>query len=221
MGAAKRAHIEQIFEQPNVQSRWRAATGRASSDADGDQIYETFLRIDAEKSAAYSALIPGTLEAVDGLRAQGISIGSTTGYPRSIMDMLAPLAAVQGYKPDCCVTVSEVARGRPSPDMLLANVAALGNPSVDRCVAVDDSPSGLTAARAAGMWAVGISVSGNEVGLSLADWQALSDAERDQARKAAAFKLAQSGAHYVIDTVADLLPVITQIDERLKAGERP
>ena len=221
MGTAKRVHIEQILEQTDVQARWQSAMGRPSSDADVDKIYETFLRIDAEKSAVYSALIPGALEAVNGLRSSGILIGSTTGYPRSIMDLLAPLAEAQGYAPDCCVTVSEVERGRPAPDMLLANVSALGVTSVQSCVAVDDSPSGLEAARRSGMWAVGISVSGNEVGLSLADWQSLGDAEQDQARSNAMQKLADAGAHYVIDTVADLLPVIAQIDKRLQAGELP
>ena len=221
MGSAKRVHIEQIFAQPDVQRRWHEVAGRASGDDDVDSIYETFLRIDAEKSSCYSALIPGALETVQALRARGISIGSTTGYPRSIMDKLAPLAEAQGYRPDCCVTVSEVPRGRPWPDMLLANVSALGAPSVQSCVAVDDSPSGLAAARAAGMWAVGISVSGNEVGLSLEGWQALNEAERDHARQSAVQKLEQSGAHYVIDTIADLLPVIDRIGERMEAGERP
>jgi hypothetical protein len=34
-------------------------------------------------------------------------------------------------------------------------------------------------------------------------------------------RLAQSGAHYVVDGIADLLPVISDIEARLARGERP
>lgn len=221
MGAAKREHIELILAQPAVQQRWRGRTGQPSSPADVDRIYEAFLCIDARISARYSALIPGALEAVQALRDRGIAIGSTTGYPRSIMDQLMPLAQAQGYAPDCCVTVSEVAHGRPWPDMLLANALALHVRDVRACVVVDDSPSGLLSARAAGMWAVGISVSGNEVGLPLDRWQALSDHDRAALREAAGRALQAAGAHHVIDSVADLPPVIAQIEARLRAGDRP
>ena len=132
-----------------------------------------------------------------------------------------PLAAAQGYEPDCCITVSDVARGRPFPDMILANALVLGIADVRGAVVVDDSPTGLSAGRAAGMWAIGILASGNEVGLSLEQWTALSPAEQAAHRVRAFPKLAEAGAHYVIDTIADLLPIIDAIDARLVAGEAP
>lgn len=221
MGAAKREHIERILAQPPVRKRWQSAKSSDPAQGDVDTLYAAFLRIDEVNCAKYSALIPGALDVVAALRARGIMIGSTTGYPRSIMDGLMPLAAAQGYVPDHCVTVSEVARGRPWPDMPLANAIALSAPDVNACAVVDDSPTGLTAGRAAGMWAVGIVASGNEVGLSLVDWNALGEAARVALRDPARSKLAAAGAHYVIDTVADLLPVIDAIDARLAAGELP
>jgi phosphonoacetaldehyde hydrolase len=221
MGAAKREHIELILAQPDVGARWRAAKGAPSAQADVDGLYADFLRIDAVNCATYSAMIPGALDTVTALRARGIAIGSTTGYPRSVMDGLAPLAEAQGYVPDCCVTVSDVARGRPWPDMPLANLTALGIADVRGCVVVDDSPSGLVSGRAAGMWAVGIVASGNEVGLPLDTWRMLDEDGRDRLRAPARATLEAAGAHYVVDTVADLLPVIDAIEARLRAGERP
>lgn len=221
MGAAKREHIELILAQPPVQARWRSARGTASTQTDVDRLYAEFLRIDAVNCARYSALIPGALETIAALRARGTSIGSTTGYPRSVMDGLIPLAAAQGYAPDCCVTVSEVARGRPWPDMPLANALALGVADVRGCVVVDDSPTGLVSGRAAGMWAVGIVASGNEVGLPRDAWLALDEAGRDRLRQPAREILEAAGAHYVIDTIADLPAVIDAIDARLAAGEAP
>jgi len=221
MGTAKREHVERILAQPAVRQRWLAMAGALPTEADVDLLYAIFLRIDGENCARYSALIPGALETIATLRGRGVAIGSTTGYPRSIMDGLAPLAAAQGYRPDCCVTVSEVARGRPWPDMVLANALALGAPDIRACVAVDDSPSGLVSARAAGAWAVGVAVSGNEVGLSLEVWEALADAAKARLRAAAIQTLEAAGAHYVIDSIADLPPAIEAINARLAAGERP
>lgn len=221
MGAAKREHVELILAQEGPQARWQAKYGKPSDQADVDRLYAAFLRSDAENVATHSALIPGALEVIAGLRAKGIAIGSTTGYPRSVMDGLMPLAAAQGYVPDHCTTVTEVKRGRPHPDMILDNAIALGAPSVQSCVVVDDSPTGLTAGRVAGTWAVGIVASGNEVGLSLDGWNALGANEQAARRADATDKLNRAGAHYVIDTIADLPPVIEEISARLAQGEKP
>lgn len=221
MGAAKREHIELILAQPQVQTRWLTAKGAASTQDDVDRLYTEFLRIDEVNCAKYSAMIPGALETIAAMRAQGVAIGSTTGYPRSIMDGLIPLAEAQGYAPDCCVTVSEVAHGRPWPDMPLANALALGVADLRACVVVDDSPTGLVSGRAAGMWTVGIIASGNEVGLPLEDWLVLGEEARDRLRHSARAKLEAAGAHYVIDSIADLLPVIDAINARLAIGEAP
>lgn len=221
MGAAKREHVEAILAQPVVAERWQLAKGDASTEADVDRLYATFLRVDEINCAIYSDLIPGALETITALRSRNISIGSTTGYPRSVMDGLMPLAKAQGYEPDHCATVNDVKRGRPYPDMVLANAIALGAPDMAACVVVDDSPTGLVSGRAAGMWSVGIIASGNEVGLSLADWDALDDAQRAAHRDRARAILLEAGAHFTIDTIADLLPVIEEINARLQAGEKP
>lgn len=221
MGAAKREHVEMILAQPAVAERWLAEKGAPSSQADVDRLYAAFLRIDEINCAIYSDLIPGALETIAALRSKDIAIGSTTGYPRSVMDGLMPLAKAQGYEPDHCATVSDVKRGRPYPDMVLANAIALVAPDLAGCIVVDDSPTGLVSGRAAGMWSIGIIASGNEVGLSLADWEGLDEAQRQAHRDRARTVLFEAGAHYTIDTIADLPPVVEQINARLQAGERP
>lgn len=221
MGAAKREHVEAILAQPAVAKRWQAQKGVPSTQADVDRLYSAFLRIDEINCAIYSDLIPGALDTIAALRSAGVAIGSTTGYPRSVMDGLMPLAKAQGYEPDHCATVSDLKRGRPYPDMVLANAIALGAPDLAGCIVVDDSPTGLVSGRAAGMWAVGIIASGNEVGLSLADWQALDEAQRAAHRDRSRTVLLEAGAHFTIDTIADLLPVVAEINARLEAGERP
>lgn len=221
MGAAKREHIAMILETPAVRTRWTALFGAASTDASIDDLYTRFLRLDALSIAEHSALIPGALDTVDALRARGVGIGSTTGYPREIMDRILPLAAAEGYAPDSCTTVSDVQRGRPWPDMVRSSAAQLGASNPAFCVVVDDSPMGLEAARKAGMWAVGVSASGNEVGLPLAAWAALATADRAQRLARAEERLLGAGAHLVVDSIADLLAAVDVIQHRLDAGERP
>lgn len=221
MGAAKREHIGLILASPEVQQRWQAHFGAASTEAAIDDLYARFLRLDAQSTAEHSGLIPGVLETITALRARGAGIGSTTGYPREIMARILPLAAAQGYAPDSCVTVSDVARGRPWPDMVQASAAELGAEDPAACVVVDDSPTGLEAARKAGMWAVGISASGNEVGLPLDAWTALDAADRTQRLAVAEQRLHAAGAHVVVESIAELLAVIDTIQQRLDAGERP
>lgn len=88
-------------------------------------------------------------------------------------------------------------------------------------VKVDDTGVGIEEGLNAGTWTVAVAISGNEVGLSLEEWQVLDSIEQDKLRQQATVKMQATGAHYVIDTIADLLPVLTDIENRLKLGERP
>ena len=221
MGAHKRTHIQRITELDSVRDRWRAAHGRAPTEADIDAMYKDFIPLQLECLSDYSALIPGTIEAIAALRARGIKIGSTTGYDRQMIDVNLRDAAKQGYAPDATVCASDVPHGRPYPYMCLENVMQLGVFTVEACVKVDDTVPGIDEGLNAGMWTIGFSISGNEVGLSLAEWQALPPAEQHTKRTRAATRLLQSGAHYVVDSIDDLMPCIDDIQRRIRAGERP
>jgi phosphonoacetaldehyde hydrolase len=96
MGAAKREHVALLLQNPAIHARWQAAHGQAPQERDIDELYAGFLRVDELNVAHHSALIPGALETMAALRARGIRIGSTTGYPREVMANLAPIAAKLG-----------------------------------------------------------------------------------------------------------------------------
>jgi phosphonoacetaldehyde hydrolase len=221
MGAHKRVHIQKITELDAVRRRWQETHGRLPDDADVEAMFEAFVPLQLECLGDYSELIPGTLETVAGLRRRGIRIGSTTGYTTEMTAINLRDAERQGYQPDATVSASEMPAGRPYPFMCLQNAINLGVDCVAACVKVDDTVPGVEEGLNAGMWSIGLAVSGNEVGLSLADWQALPDPERQTRRERAYRRLRQSGAHYVVDTIADLLPCIDDIEARLRRGERP
>jgi phosphonoacetaldehyde hydrolase len=221
MGLPKRAHIAALMAEPNIAERWRAARGALPDDAAIDAVYAVFVPLNTDVVADYADLIPGALAMAQAVRARGLRIGSTTGYVRSIMERLLPLAQAQGYVPDNLVCAGDLADGRPSPLMIYRCFADLGVYPPSAVVKVDDTEPGIAEGIAAGSWTVGVSVSGNGVGLSLPEWEATAPDEQARLRDAAAAKLRGAGAHYVIDSVADLLPVLDAIESRLARGETP
>ena len=222
MGLGKWDHIKTLGQLPDVNRRWRARFGRPMSDQDVDHIYRAFMPLQKAKVVAYADIIPGALAVLEQLRANGIKIGSCSGYPREIMDILIPAAAERGYQPDAVVACDDLpAGGRPGPWMALQNVIELGIGDVRHCIKVDDSAPGILEGRRAGMWTVGLSLSGNEAGMTLEEFNHASEEHKAMKRSIAEPRLRAAGAHYVIDTITDLPAVIEQIETRLALGESP
>jgi len=221
MGAHKRVHIQRITELGSVRQRWQEKHGRLPNDSDVEKMFTDFVPLQLACLSTYSDLIPGTLEVVAELRKRGMKIGTTTGYTTEMTAINAADAKRQGYEPDSTVCASEVPHGRPYPYMCLQNVINLGVDCVQACVKVDDTIPGVEEGLNAGMWTVGLAIAGNEVGLSLADWQALPAADQTRLREKAYDRMRRSGAHYVIDSIADLMPCMDDIQARIARGEKP
>jgi phosphonoacetaldehyde hydrolase len=221
MGAHKKVHIRKISELPTVRRRWQEVHDRAPSEADVDAMFADFVPLQLACLSQYSTLIPGTLEVVAELRGRGARIGSTTGYLTEMMKINREDGKRQGYDPDSTVCASDVPAGRPFPYMCLQNAINLGVTTVQSCVKVDDTVPGVEEGLNAGMWTVGLAVSGNEVGLPLEQWQALPASEKETKRGRAYARMRQCGAHYVVDTIADLVPCIDDIQDRIRRGETP
>ncbi|WP_116474879.1 phosphonoacetaldehyde hydrolase [Zobellella maritima] len=221
MGSEKRDHIRQMLEMERIRECWLQSRKSAPSEADIDRLYQAFIGIQVECIRDCAQLIPGMGEVVAGLKGKGVRLAANTGYSRDMIAELQVRAAEQGYRPEVVITASEVSRGRPWPEMSLQAAIALDVSAVQACVKVDDTGPGIGEGLNAGMWAVAVAVSGNEVGLSLSDWQALAEAEQARLRRQAHERLAAAGAHYVIDTIAELPGVIEDIEARLARGEQP
>jgi phosphonoacetaldehyde hydrolase len=220
MGRAKRDHVMAILAYPEISSAWTAARGGAPTPADGEAIYEALEPL-IEAAATRSAdLIPGAAAVASELRGLGVKIGSGTGYTRRMMSGILPRAAAQGYAPDTVVCAGETPSGRPAPLMTWKALVELDAWPARNCVKVDDAAVGIEEGRLAGCWTVGLAASGNGVGLSLADYRALPEPERQARVEAAGAQLRAAGADYVIDTVADLRPVLDEIAARIAAGEK-
>ncbi len=221
MGAHKKEHIRQMFAMESVASRWREACGADPTPEDVESLYGEFTVLQAGVIERHADLIPGILEAVKSLRECGIAIGSTTGYTREMMAPLREAAAHAGYRPDSVVCADEVPAGRPAPWMALRSAMDLGVYPVSACVKVGDTVADIAEGLNAGMWTVGFTGTGNELGLSPAEEAALPRAELERRLLAASERLLAAGAHYAIKGPAELPAVIGSINRIMACGHRP
>ncbi|WP_454715499.1 phosphonoacetaldehyde hydrolase [Caulobacter segnis] len=221
MGKAKRDHVRALLALPRVADLWKDRHGAAPAETDVDRLHDA---VEPKMRAAArdcAQLIPGAAERVADLRARGVRIGSTTGYTRPMMADILPLAADQGYAPEVVVCAGETTAGRPSPLMMWKALVELGAWPARACIKVDDAVVGIGEGLEVGAWTVGLSASGNGVGLPAAALAILPAAERTARIETSAKALREAGAHYVVESVAELGPVLDEIAARIARGDRP
>jgi phosphonoacetaldehyde hydrolase len=221
MGTEKRDHIATIAAMEPVARAWRERHGRPCGEDDIDSMYGEFIPLQLASIAEHADIIPGTLEAIAAFRERALRIGTTTGYNAEMMAVLAPEARKRGYEPDSMVCPSDVPAGRPLPWMCFQNAINLGAYPMEALLKVGDTAPDIEEGLNAGMWTVGVAKTGNEMGLTEAEVDALPAAELEARLAAAREKLYAAGAHYVVDGIGDVPALLDDIESRLARGERP
>jgi len=97
---------------------------------------------------------PGAIALIDALRAAGLPVGMASNSPRAIVDRALAAAGIAD-RFDRTIAGDEVQHPKPAPDIYLELARLLGADPA-RCAAIEDSPTGAAAARAAGMFVIGI-----------------------------------------------------------------
>lgn len=215
MGLPKKEHIRGILSMPRIRDAWAGTHGNLPTDAEVDAIYAEFIPMQFSCLADYSAVIPGVSEVVARFRRRGLKIGSTTGYTREMVDQLLASSAQQGYVPDCSVTPGEVGSGRPHPFMTFECAIRLQVYPLTAIAKIGDTPADILEGLHAGAWSIGVAGTGNGIGLTHEEFSALSESEQETRLADARAELEQAGAHFVVDRVADLEPVLDAIDSLL------
>ena len=221
MGLMKKDHLRMILAQPEVAQAWHVAHDAAATDGDVDRLFERFVPLQLSVLESYAEPIPGLEAVLADLRARNLRIGSTTGYTRPMMDVLLPVSQKNGYSPDCVVCPDEVPAGRPFPWMCYQNAIQLQVFPMEALVKVGDTLVDVEEGLNAGMWTVGVSLTGNLLGLGEHEVQALTTEERQGAARRIGAQLAQAGAHYIIEGIWDLPAVLDRIQASLAHGESP
>ncbi|HET7294366.1 MAG TPA: HAD family phosphatase [Vicinamibacteria bacterium] len=125
---------------------------------------EAFRRHEEEKEGLYRELsrgglrpLRGLLPLLDALEARDVAAGVATSAPApNVLHTLAELGLAARLR--VVVRSDEVAHGKPAPDVFLETARRLGVPPA-ACLAFEDAPMGVVAARAAGMTCVAITTS--------------------------------------------------------------
>ena len=221
MGLPKRDHIAMTLTLPRVLQAWAGRYGAPPDDFTVAQLFTEFVPMQLDILPGYSTLISGVADAVKRMRARGLKIGSTTGYTRPMLDLLLVQTALQGYRPDSAVAPDDVGGGRPHPWMIYENAIRMKVEPLWAMVKIGDTASDIDEGRSAGLWTVGVVRTGNLIGLPEDEWNALPEPRQNELIITARETMTATGAHYVIDSVADIDPVLNQIDQRLSRGERP
>ncbi|MCE1251951.1 MAG: phosphonoacetaldehyde hydrolase [Anaerolineae bacterium] len=221
MGLMKKDHLRAILSIPEVAQSWQDQYGRPAGENDVEDLFSEFVPMQIACLSEYAGVIRGVPEQIAALRKMGIKIGSTTGYTRRMMEVLVPAARQNGYEPDVWVSADDTPAGRPYPWMCYQNAIQMQIYPMESIIKVGDTLADIEEGLNAGMWTVGLSLSGNLLGLTENEFEQLPSSEIEQQRKKISGILYQAGAHYVIDGLWDLATILGDIQNKLMHGERP
>jgi phosphonoacetaldehyde hydrolase len=215
MGLLKRDQIQAILSRPNIRSEWRALKGCEPTNSDTQSLFREFGPLQLEIIAQHSQLLPGVVETISAWQHQGLRIGTTTGYTR---EMLAPVLAQSiehGYRPDASVCPDEVSAGRPAPWMLMRNMELLDVYPPNCCVKIGDTVADIQEGKNAGMWAIGLTQTGNLIGLDATQWETLPQNEQQNRLRDAEEMLRNAGADFVAKDIPSCIPLISLVEQKI------
>ena len=222
MGLHKKDHIRELLRMPEVAERWKTAQGRDWAEDDVETLFtDYFVPKQMDAIQKHSRVVPGLLDCVALLRQQGVKIGTSTGFFRQAAEVVYAAARDQGYEPDNNVCTEDVPDGRPAPWMIYRNMEATGVYPTASVVKSGDTVPDIEEGLNAGVWTVGVTHTGSDVGCSVAELGQLRSEKRMAKVLAASTALHEAGAHWVIQSVADLPSLLPAIEKRLADGQKP
>ncbi len=221
MGLEKKEHIRSMCRLPRVAGQWQAKHGQAPDETDVERLYAKTEPMMIAAIADHAEPIRGLLPFVEAMRIHNIKIGSCTGYTAPMMAVLVPEAARRGYAPDSAVCSSDVPAGRPFPWMCYQNAIQLQVYPFASMIKIGDTVSDIEEGRNAGMWTVGLTQSGNELGLTEEAVAALPPEDLNRRLDVIETRYREAGAHFVVKGIWDCIDVVDDVGRRLQNGEHP
>ena len=221
MGLPNYEHVRTLLEMPAVSQQFEIVHGRRWNEADVLDLAHDLAELQLETVGQQCDLVPELLSCADELHRRGIKLGTTTGYPRLAAEQIWDALALAGFQSECNVAADDTPAGRPAPWMIFRVMQELDVFPPASVVKIGDTPADIEEGQSAGCWSLGVIHSGNEIGLSLADWRATSPAEQESRRHNVVRKLNPLCPHDMLSTLADLPATIDRLNASLALGERP
>jgi beta-phosphoglucomutase family hydrolase len=158
---------------------------------------EELERLSARKEAMYREVaaasvrpLPGVVDLIAALAADGFLLAVGSSGPRPNVEMVLGILGVEGLF-RALSTGDEVRHGKPHPEVFQKAAARLGLAPA-RCAVIEDAPQGIAAAHAAGARAVAVTTTRPPSDLAAADLVVDSLAELDPPRLR---RLIEEGQH--------------------------
>lgn len=215
MGLTKIEEIRALFAIDHVREEFAEKYGRDYSEDDVQACYKGFQDKLMATLADYSEPIDGVVETVAALKAQGIKLGSTTGYTKTMMDIVIKAAAEKGYTVDNCVTSDNMPGGRPKPYMIYKNMCDLDVASRHSVVKFGDTIADIKEGANAGVWSVGVILGSNELALTRDEVAAMLADELKRRMACVRNRMYAAGADFVVDDITELPGLIDSINARM------
>lgn len=221
MGLQKRDHIVALTETPRIAEAWMAKHGSAPDESLIDNMYQEFVSIQVECLPNFDNVIPGVLETIEAFHARDILVAATTGYNREMLEVVLAGAAKHGFQPDFSCCAEDVPQGRPAPWMIYRSMEALGVFPAAAVVNLGDTLPDVESGYNARTWNVGVTRTGNMLGLDLDSAKDMPEEKIQPLLEEASARMQKHGAHTTIEAFADCLSCIDDFESRLAAGEQP
>mgnify|MGYP002657484176 FL=1 len=212
MGLPKIQHIRELLSMPEVNEQFATRYQRAWTEEDVVELNRLFEKHLFALLENYTDPIPGVIPTLEKLRAEGLKIGSTTGYTREMMNVVLPAAQAKGYRVDYCATPNLLPAGRPAPYMIFENLIKLGVDSLDAVVKVGDTIADIKEGVNAKVCSVGVVLGSNEMALTEAETKAMPAAELEARIAEVKERMFSAGASYVILSMEDLTALIERMN---------
>ena len=123
------------------------------SERTSEDVEAEILALMAARFADALTIHEGALELVDDVRARGARTALVTSSYRALVDPALRWLGAERF--DAVITGDEVTRGKPHPEPYLTACQALGV-APNQAVVIEDAPSGIAAAEAAGCAVVAV-----------------------------------------------------------------
>jgi HAD superfamily hydrolase (TIGR01509 family) len=133
--------------EPLLRSRYTVAADAVALRDDFDRRYLARLGQGVAPS-------PGLLELLDEAQTAGVPVAIASSSPLAQVELVLSVTGIRA-RVDAVATGSEVERTKPAPDVYLLALSRLGV-GVAGAVAIEDSATGVAAARAAGLACVAV-----------------------------------------------------------------
>jgi HAD superfamily hydrolase (TIGR01509 family) len=122
---------------------------------DGPALVDEMIRLMHQRVKRQVDARPGAVELVERLRAlDGVRLGLASNSPRFLVDDALGTAGLT-HAFEVTVSSNDVQHPKPAPDIYLLACQRLGVDPAD-ALALEDSPSGIAAAKAAGLTCIGV-----------------------------------------------------------------